>query len=130
MGYAHFGAFQIPYYNNNTYNNNGFYTLGALPGSPCDSLGLSVGHLQLQAPQISIGPNPNNGNFSINFTEQKNSGVLAIYDLNGQLRHSEYVSPWSNTKQVNLQHKLSNGMYALRLSYGEEISVVKFVVEK
>lgn len=130
VGYAHWGAFQIPYFNNRTYNNHAFYTLGALPNSPCDTLGLSVGHLQIKTPQINIGPNPNNGNFIINFTEQKISGVLEVYDLNGQLLHSEYLAPWSNTKQVNLQNKLSNGMYALRLTFGEQISVVKFVVEK
>jgi hypothetical protein len=130
VGYAHWGAFQIPYFNNRTYNNHAFYTLGQLPGSPCDTLGLTVGKLQIKAPQISIGPNPNNGNFSVNFTEQKISGVLDVYDLNGQVLHSEYVAPWSNTKQVNLQHQLSNGMYALRLSFGEQMGVVKFVVEK
>ncbi len=55
--------------------------------------------------------------------------MLEIYDLNGQLLHSEYVAPWSNTKQINLQDKLSNGMYALRLTFGEQTGVVKFVVE-
>lgn len=79
--------------------------------------------------ELNLIPNPNNGSFYVNFTEQKISGVLELYDLNGQLMHSEYVSPWSNTKQVNLQHKLSNGMYALRLRFGEQMSVVKFVVE-
>ena len=77
---------------------------------------------------LNLFPNPNNGNFSLNFTEQKISGVLEIYELNGQLMHSEYVAPWSNTKQVNLQHKLSNGMYALRLTFGEQTGVIKFVV--
>jgi hypothetical protein len=79
---------------------------------------------------LNLFPNPNNGNFSLNFTEQKISGVLEIYELNGQLLHSEYIAPWSNTKQVNLQHQLSNGMYALRLSFGEQTGVVKFVVKK
>ncbi len=79
---------------------------------------------------LNLYPNPNIGNFNVNFTEQKISGVLEVYDLNGQLMHSEYVAPWSNTKQVNLQHQLSNGMYALRLSFGEQMGVVKFVVEK
>ena len=79
---------------------------------------------------IDIGPNPNNGNFYVNFTEQKTSGLIEIYDLNGQLMHSEYVAPWSNTKQVYLQHQMSNGMYALKLTFGEQTGVVKFVVEK
>ena len=100
----------------------------ARAGSPCDTLGLTVGKLQLNVPQLNIGPNPNNGNFNIHFSEQKISGVLEVYDLNGQLLHTEYVSPWSNTKQLNLQNKLSNGMYALRLSFGEQASIVKFVV--
>jgi hypothetical protein len=128
IGYHHF-EFQIPYFNNHTYTNHANYGLGQLSGSPCDTLGLTVGKLQLKAPAINIGSNPNNGNFYVNFTEQKTSGVLEVYDLNGQLMHSEYVAPWSNTKQLNLQHKLSNGMYALRLSFGEQMSVVKFVVE-
>jgi hypothetical protein len=128
IGYHHF-EFQIPYFNNHTYTNHANYSLGPLPGSPCDTLGLTVGKLQLKALEINIGPNPNKGNFYINFTEQKIIGVLEIYDLNGQLLHSEYVAPWSNTKQVNLQHKLSNGMYALRLTFGEQTGVVKFVVE-
>jgi len=129
IGYNHFN-FKIPFFNNHTLTNHVNYSLGQLPGSPCDTLGLTVGKLQLKAPLINIGPNPNNGNFSLNFNEQKISGVLEVYDLNGQLMHSEYVAPWSNTKQVNLQHQLSNGMYALRLSFGEQTGVVKFVVEK
>lgn len=128
IGYHHF-EFQIPYFNNHTYTNHANYGLGQLSGSPCDTLGLTVGKLQLKAPTINLGPNPNNGNFTLNFTEQKTSGVLEIYDLNGQLMHSEYVAPWSNTKQLNLQYKLSNGMYALLLSFGVQMSVVKFVVE-
>ncbi len=129
IGYHHFN-FKIPFFNNHTLTNHVNYSLGQLPGSPCDTLGLTVGKLQIKAPQISIGPNPNNGNFSVNFTEQKISGVLDVYDLNGQVLHSEYVAPWSNTKQVNLQHQLSNGMYALRLSFGEQMGVIKFVVKK
>ncbi len=86
-------------------------------------------NISYRVPLINIGPNPNKGNFYINFTEQKIIGVLEIYDLNGQLLHSEYVAPWSNTKQINLQDKLSNGMYALRLTFGEQTGVVKFVVE-
>jgi hypothetical protein len=129
IGYHHF-EFQIPYFNNHTYTNHANYGLGQLSGSPCDTLGLTLGKLQLKTLGINIGPNPNNGHFYVNFTEQKISGALEIYDLNGQLLHSEYIAPWSNTKQVNLQHKLSNGMYALRLSFGEQTGVVKFVVEK
>jgi hypothetical protein len=127
IGYHHF-EFQIPYFNNQTYTNHANYSLGPLPGSPCDTLGLTLDKLQLKAPEINIGPNPNNGHFNVNFTEQKISGVLEVYDLNGQLMHSEYVAPWSNTKQLNLQHQLSNGMYALRLTFGEQTGVVKFVV--
>jgi hypothetical protein len=78
---------------------------------------------------LNLFPNPNNGSFSVNFSEQKISGLLEVYDLNGQLLQSEYVAPWSYTKQVNLQHQLSNGMYALRLSFGKQAGLVKFVVE-
>lgn len=130
IGYHHFTDFKIPYYNNHTLTNHVNYSLGPLPGSPCDTLGLTVGKLLLNAPQLNISPNPNNGNFNINFSVQKTSGLLEIYDLNGQFLHKEYVSPWSNTKQLNLQNKLSNGMYALRLTFGEQASIVKFVVEK
>jgi hypothetical protein len=95
-----------------------------------DELVNKVKIVTIESTGLNLFPSPNNGNFSINFTEQKISGVLEIYDLNGLLMHSEYVAPWSNTKQLNLHDKLSNGMYALRLSFGEQMAVVKFVVEK
>lgn len=129
IGYHHFN-FKIPRYNNHSLTNHVNYSLGPLPGSPCDTLGLSVGRLTLKAPEIQIGPNPNKGNFTINFTEQKTSGVLEVYDLNGQLMHSEYIAPWSSTKAIDLQPKLSKGMYALRLTFGEQTRVIKFVISE
>jgi len=81
-------------------------------------------------PEILVYPNPNNANFSVNFTEQKIAGTVKVYDLNGQLLYSEYVAPWSSAKELNLQNIVSNGMYALRLSFGDKTGVVKFVVKR
>jgi hypothetical protein len=102
---------------------------GCVDTSGCFNL-IVVGndHLSSEKGYLKIFPNPNNGKFYINFTEQKIKGTVKVYDLNGQLLHNEYLAPWSNSKQLNLQSKLSGGIYALHLSFGEQTSVLKFVV--
>jgi hypothetical protein len=104
---------------------------GCVDTSGCFNL-IVVGndHLSSEKGYLKIFPNPNNGNFCINFTEQKIKGTVKVYDLNGQLLHNDYFDPWSNSKQLNLQRKLSGGIYALSLSFGEQTSVLKFVVEE
>ncbi|MCZ2248046.1 MAG: T9SS type A sorting domain-containing protein [Bacteroidia bacterium] len=127
IGYHHF-EFQIPYFNNHTYTNHANYTLGPLAGSPCDTLGLGKKGLLNNSIAIEIYPNPNKGNFAVNYSPQAESGMLYIYDMNGHVVFNEYIAPWSNIKNINLEHKLSNGIYALMLTFGKQTALAKFVV--
>jgi hypothetical protein len=129
IGYHHF-EFQIPYFNNHTYTNHSNYTLGPLAGSPCDTLGLGKNELLNTTIAIEIYPNPNEGNFIVNFSPHAESGMLYIYDLNGHLVFNEYIAPWSNTKNIKLDHKLSDGMYAINIEFFSKRGIEKFVIKR
>ncbi|MCZ2248049.1 MAG: T9SS type A sorting domain-containing protein [Bacteroidia bacterium] len=129
IGYHHFN-FKIPYFNNHTYTNHANYTLGPLAGSPCDTLGLGKKGLLNNSIAIEIYPNPNKGNFAVNYSPQAESGMLYIYDMNGHVVFNEYIAPWSNIKNINLEHKLSNGIYAINLVFGNMRGLEKFVIKR
>jgi hypothetical protein len=99
------------------------------PGSICDTLGVGNEKLKIKNNELKIAPNPSNGNISIEFPVQEINGMLYIYDINGKLIYSEYVSPYTYIKNINLQGKLSSGMYALSMVFGEERYLGKVVVE-
>jgi hypothetical protein len=98
------------------------------PGSICDTLGVGNEEIKTNNLQLKIAPNPSNGNISIEFPVQEISGMLYVYDVNGKLVYSEYVSPYTYIKNINLQGKLSSGMYALSMVFGEERFMGKMVV--
>ena len=102
--------------------------LKQVPGSICDSLG--VGNQELNNNiSLKIAPNPSNGNINIEFPVQEISGMLYVYDVNGKLVYSEYVSPYTYIKNLNLHGKLSSGMYALTMVFGQQRYLGKMVVE-
>ena len=98
------------------------------PGSPCDTLGVGNEELNIKNSALKTAPNPSNGNISIEFPVQEISGMLYVYDVNGKLVYTEYVSPYTYFKNINLQGKLGRGMYALSMVFGEERFMGKMVV--
>jgi hypothetical protein len=99
------------------------------PGSPCDTLGVGNEELKTNNLQLKIAPNPSNGNISIEYPVQEISGMLYVYDVNGKLVYNEYVSPYTYIKNINLHGKLSSGMYAVSLVFGQQRYLGKVVVE-
>jgi hypothetical protein len=98
-------------------------------GSICDTLGVGIEKLSIKNEQLKIAPNPSNGNINIEFPVQEISGMLHMYDVNGKQVYSEYVSPYTYIKNLNLQGKLSSGMYAVSLVFGQQRFLGKMVVE-
>jgi hypothetical protein len=99
------------------------------PGSICDTLGVGKEELNKNSPPLKIAPNPSNGSISIEYPVQEISGMLYVYDVNGKLVYSEYVSPYTYIKNLNLQGKLSSGMYALSMLFGQQRFLGKVLVE-
>jgi hypothetical protein len=97
-------------------------------GSICDTLGVGNQELSAKNEQLKIAPNPSHGHINIEFPVQEISGMLYVYDLNGKQVYSEYVSPYTYIKNINLQGRLSSGMYALSMVFGEQRFLGKMVV--
>ena len=119
----------LPTFNDNTIPTYVNLDLKQVHGSICDTLGVGNIELNKNNTSLKIAPNPSNGNISIEFPVQEISGMLYVYDVNGKLVYSEYVSPYTYIKNLNLQGKLSCGMYALSMVFGEQRYLGKMVVE-
>ncbi len=123
-------AIFLPTYNDNTIPTYVNLDLKQVPGSPCDTLGVGITPLSLgEGQEVRSYPNPSNGNISIEYPVQEISGMLYVYDVNGKLVYNEYVSPYTYIKNINLQGKLSSGMYALSMVFGQQRFLGKMMVE-
>jgi len=56
--------------------------------------------------------------------------MIYIYDLNGSEVYREYVSPYSSIKNLDLSDKLMNGMYAVRMVFGNNALTQKVIIQK
>jgi hypothetical protein len=123
-------AIFLPTYNDNTIPTYVNLDLKQVPGSPCDTLGVGITPLSMgEGLGLRSYPNPSNGNISIEFPVQQTSGMLYVYDVDGKLVYSEYVSPYTYIKNINLQGRLSSGMYAISMVFGQQRFLGKLVVE-
>jgi hypothetical protein len=118
----------LPTINNWTTPSSINLALYQLPGSPCDTLGVGLRPLQVADYKLQIYPNPNDGRFSVEYTPQRISGVMYVYDVNGREVFREYVSPFTSVKNVDLSGKVNSGVYAVRLVWGNGSGVFGRVV--
>lgn len=106
-------AVQLPYYYFNSLPNHPNYFLERLIGGSCDSLTNVTESLDII--QLSIFPNPNNGNFTLNYSLPQNySGKLEIFDITGKLVHHQILPAWSTVQQISLQ-TIKAGVYFLKI---------------
>lgn len=74
---------------------------------------------------FSVNPNPNNGNFHVDFSESLNCRIQ-IYDVTGRL----FYDKDNGGQFIEIQiPELQNGIYFVRVSYGNKTGVKKIVVE-
>ena len=116
---------ELPTYNFNALPNHPNYHLGALAGSPCDSL-VSATAEPIKQISAQLYPNPNSGEFSLSFAPQSEQGQLHIYDVLGKLVHQEPIPQWSQLKRVSLPH-LKQGVYHSRLVWKGKTGTARFV---
>jgi hypothetical protein len=104
------------------------YRLGALVGSPCDTL-TGVGNIPLHDFKFRVYPNPNNGVFQIVYQPPQNkSGVVEILDINGKLLWSRHLPAWSTTQKIILDDRLPQGFYLIRLTSHNTFATQKLII--
>jgi hypothetical protein len=107
--------------------NNPNYNLGALVGSPCDSLTVIPEH-QNEIINFQIKPNPNNGNFNISYLLPQNKpGTFEVFDINGRKVYSMSLPQWSTLQQVILP-EVADGIYQCIIKSGSSLSAKKVAV--
>ncbi len=115
----------LPAFNYNSLPNHPNYFLGALAGSPCDTL-TSLQTEPITNQKTNVFPNPNNGIFTLGFNAQKDIGVLEIFDTMGRLVHSDKVAQWSQYKRVDIS-ELSSGIYYCQIKWGSLSATMKII---
>ena len=79
---------------------------------------------------FSIYPNPNNGNFTVNFTSQSSNAIdIMVHDIRGR---EVYMKSFNNSSLFNQTIQLSNvetGIYLVTVKDGERKEVKKIIIE-
>jgi subtilisin-like proprotein convertase family protein len=83
-----------------------------------------------QTDDFVMYPNPNKGNFTVQFTSQSETGVkVLVHDLLGRkLFDKDYENKGSFNKNIQLQH-IQAGIYLLTVIDGDRKEVKKLVIE-
>ncbi|TXK76861.1 reprolysin-like metallopeptidase [Mesonia sp. K4-1] len=136
IGHANTGSstFQLPIGTSSTFcrfkvkgRGNVFYAINSELFEITDQLATDTNEL---SQLFNVYPNPNNGNFTINFNEASGADYTAkVYDLRGRLISNTMISTSESlTKQIDLNQPQS-GIYILKVSNGSQESVKKLIIE-
>ncbi len=85
---------------------------------------ISVAIDEVAVGEVSLYPNPNNGNFTLELVGV-NAQEYAIYDISGRIIESNAVS----SPVINFDMQLSTGTYFIRITAGKEVITRKIVIE-
>lgn len=119
---------ELPTYYSSSLPNHPNYHLGALVGSPCDTLGLTVGvQVASLISSIRAFPNPSDGHFTLNYPAQPMAGRLEVMDAQGRVVSQGHLPAWSQVHTVVLEN-VDAGMYQCRARWGDQVAVVRVVI--
>lgn len=84
-----------------------------------------------QISELRVYPNPNNGNFKIEYyTDRKMAMELCIMDVNGRKISSKVYHLQAGSSSLFVSENLVQGMYILQVVAGKKIlKPIKFIVE-
>ena len=78
-------------------------------------------------PWFSIYPNPNKGNFRIEFADLKSGNVkMTINDMNGRIVYSNELEG----ENIPLSIELPAGIYMMTVKYGDQSFMQKVIIDK
>jgi hypothetical protein len=112
-----------------TATGNGNYAVqltenGCVDTTACTSIDFTGISDAVFGSQISVYPNPTNGNFSINLGENYSSLKTTITDLTGRIIQA---SEFNNASILNLELAEPSGIYLLILDAAENRKVIRLV---
>ncbi len=104
------------------------YQLGALPGSPCDTLSTATTIIESnEIKSLKVIPNPSNGIFAVSYQlPQNKEGMLTITNQLGEVVYKERRPQWSTICNINVS-KLPQGVYLVTIESDGKRKSVKFV---
>ncbi|MBL7778586.1 MAG: T9SS type A sorting domain-containing protein [Chitinophagales bacterium] len=109
------------------------YRLGALPGSPCDTLGTSISQLTTHNPQLTIYPNPATEFVVIDYATaadwSKGELQLFIYDTKGAVIHEQPLPMYSGFQKIACA-QWPSGVYQATIKRGETTIATGRVVKQ
>ena len=82
----------------------------------------------IEAGSLSIYPNPNNGMFSIDFSNIEGDATYQIIDARGAVVETRDINVM-NGETMNFNHDLRPGAYFVRIINGDKVYVEQIVVE-
>ena len=82
----------------------------------------------IEAGSMSIYPNPNNGMFSIDFSNIEGDATYQIIDARGAVVETRDINVM-NGETMNFNHNLRAGAYFVRIINGDKVYVEQIVVE-
>lgn len=88
---------------------------------------VSIDEATYNTDNISIFPNPNSGNFTINLVAEIQKGKLEIFNMQGEMIFKEQIANQSKI-DINLK-SISAGIYLLKLFDHEKQYSYKFIIE-
>lgn len=91
---------------------------------------LSTGTLENPTISMQLFPNPNQGQFVLEFEHSGNGeGQLEIVDVKGRKIHEREIALTSGHNSIEFNMSLQNGIYFVRLKENGHSSVLRFVKE-
>lgn len=93
-----------------------------------EAIGNAVGEVN-KKPEISLFPNPSNGNFVIGANGFNGDVTVTIFSIDGKLIYTVSENIENNKLNFNLKDKLQAGMYVAVVKAGSAEKTLKFIVE-
>jgi hypothetical protein len=77
---------------------------------------------------LKIFPNPNNGNFTIEFSNLKVGSEIKVFNLMGKLVYRSFIN--DGPKQSVDLSEIANGFYLVKISDGKELITEKMMIRR
>ena len=96
------------------------------PGPNCVALGVNTNELS----DFVITPNPNKGNFTIQFKSNSNNDIkIAVYDMSGRrIFENNYENTGLFTQNIQLE-SIQTGVYIVNVNDGNKKEVKRIIIE-